>query len=569
MQKSSIFMLLLILLSTLAGSAEALPIAYRSFDAYGHRVSLESPLGGEREYEHNHQGAQTTATIDGQPLVRDAVFGQNGVLESYVYDSMSAAPARRAEYSYDGLGRPLALSLQRIGHAGAADYLADGYGYDERGFVTAYQRSDRSVGAASVSFDYDFQGRLTSFSWGGRSLSYGYDPSGNLETRSGGLGTSAVGPFSYEAGNHRAGWFYDARGRLREDERFTYEYDERDRVRLVRERETGIWVAHYLYDASGRRVRVLEPDQVTYSYRDGEGGVLAEEVRGSDHEIAEQREHVTFGGRQVHTRTTLASGAVEQQAQFTDRLGNPVFSWSRKKETVHEYSPFGLALDVGAAQPHEGAFGFTGHEDDVSTGLTYMQARYYDAAAARFHRPDPARDVDPHLPSSYNLYQYAMNNPVHRIDPNGQQSEEADPSWHKFYKEASKGANLLFRIGDSLGLTNKYKMFKAAKNINDEKQFLEAEAEKMIEGYSRDLKDNKKLERLIAQAEKVGGIDPEALEFAANVARLFVQVRYSGQAEYDTIMAVANAIAEPLRKLSEDAMDVSPYVEEQNKLQNE
>ena len=61
--------------------------------------------------------------------------------------------------------------------------------------------------------------------------------------------------------------------------------------------------------------------------------------------------------------------------------------------------------------------GFTGYQaDDI--GLTYMQARYYDAEIGRFYSIDPA-DFKLDNIQSFNRYAYANNNPFKYTDPEG------------------------------------------------------------------------------------------------------------------------------------------------------
>jgi RHS repeat-associated protein len=62
--------------------------------------------------------------------------------------------------------------------------------------------------------------------------------------------------------------------------------------------------------------------------------------------------------------------------------------------------------------------GFTGHVNDVDTGLTYMQQRYYDPVAGRFLSIDPVT-TDANTGSSFNRYAYAKNNPYVYVDPDG------------------------------------------------------------------------------------------------------------------------------------------------------
>src|SRR5207248_897021 len=80
---------------------------------------------------------------------------------------------------------------------------------------------------------------------------------------------------------------------------------------------------------------------------------------------------------------------------------------------------------------------FAGHELDDDTGLTYMDARYYDSGIGRFISADPAylavgeeaelsrktrSPSEGYLadPQALNSCSYARNNPLRNIDPTGE-----------------------------------------------------------------------------------------------------------------------------------------------------
>jgi RHS repeat-associated protein len=67
------------------------------------------------------------------------------------------------------------------------------------------------------------------------------------------------------------------------------------------------------------------------------------------------------------------------------------------------------------------AYKFTGKERDTESGLDYFGARYYASSMGRFMSPDPSGlyYADQTNPQSFNLYAYALNNPLKFIDPTG------------------------------------------------------------------------------------------------------------------------------------------------------
>lgn len=71
-----------------------------------------------------------------------------------------------------------------------------------------------------------------------------------------------------------------------------------------------------------------------------------------------------------------------------DRLGGNVVMTDANAKVVAktEYTAYGAA--VQNTRKDETA-GYTGHYEDPLTGLTYMQARYYDADLGRFLSVDP------------------------------------------------------------------------------------------------------------------------------------------------------------------------------------
>ena len=61
---------------------------------------------------------------------------------------------------------------------------------------------------------------------------------------------------------------------------------------------------------------------------------------------------------------------------------------------------------------------FTGSITDMSTGLQYMNARYYDSTNGRFLSQD-TYSGNPYEPWTQHLYSYCGNNPTNFVDPTG------------------------------------------------------------------------------------------------------------------------------------------------------
>ena len=64
-------------------------------------------------------------------------------------------------------------------------------------------------------------------------------------------------------------------------------------------------------------------------------------------------------------------------------------------------------------------FRYRGYYYDVETGLYYLKTRYYDPKTGRFITIDDVSYLAPDTINGLNLYAYCGNNPVMRIDENG------------------------------------------------------------------------------------------------------------------------------------------------------
>ncbi|WP_031495403.1 RHS repeat domain-containing protein [Bryobacter aggregatus] len=166
----------------------------------------------------------------------------------------------------------------------------------------------------------------------------------------------------------------------------------------------------YEYDGEGRRVKKTAGLETTVYVYDAMGQLI--------HEVGGTSE---ASGRNYLFQDHLGSTRLRVDANGT-RLG-----W-------WDYAPFGEVLpgSLGsrsgvAGGAYEGARPkamFTGKERDAETGLDYFGARYMSAAQGRFTSPDPTflnilRVVNP---QRWNMYGYALNNPLKYVDSDGNEA---------------------------------------------------------------------------------------------------------------------------------------------------
>lgn len=107
---------------------------------------------------------------------------------------------------------------------------------------------------------------------------------------------------------------------------------------------------------------------------------------------------------------------VHADHQGTARSGT---AWGGAELWEDWHTPFGESLIHPDATDDQGDF--TGHIRDKSTGLTYMQARYYDPVIGRFLAEDPMDMLSTDMnPAFFNRYAYCYNEPVNCTDPDGE-----------------------------------------------------------------------------------------------------------------------------------------------------
>jgi RHS repeat-associated protein len=262
------------------------------------------------------------------------------------------------------------------------------------------------AGAVSVTIDYTYDPlqRLTAADYStGEFFHYSYDAVGNRLTQD-----TLAGANTYD---------YDFANRLIEVDGVAYAWD--DNGNLL---DDGL--REYAYDHANRLTSVeMGADSYEFGYN-GLGDRLRQTVNGApiDYtlDLAAGLTQVLSNGANAYLYGVGRIGEQQPdgwQYHLSDALGSvrQLVASSTEAFLMRAYDPFGSGL--AAAGVATSTYGFAGEQQE-STGLIYLRARYVQPAAGRFI----TRDVwpfDVFAPRTLSKYIYAANQPVDLRDPSG------------------------------------------------------------------------------------------------------------------------------------------------------
>jgi len=117
---------------------------------------------------------------------------------------------------------------------------------------------------------------------------------------------------------------------------------------------------------------------------------------------------------------------------FSDHLGTHSLitdaNGDMPPQEESDYYPFGSEIPASGSDPNH--YKFTGKERDSESTLDYFGARHYASGMGRFVRPDePFADQDTSDPQTWNMYAYAVNNPLRFTDPSGMAHNDPNGYW--------------------------------------------------------------------------------------------------------------------------------------------
>lgn len=409
-----------------------------AYDANASLLSITSPNGTAVNYAPNALGQATQAG----PYASGVQYYPNGALKQFTYGN-------GVVHTMDQNARKLPMRSRDA--FGGTEILDDNYSYDANGNVATIIDDDGNARNTTRGMAYDDLDRLTTATgiWG--NAFYTYDPLDNLRTSS--LGVSGF-TYIYDANNRlqrldRSGggsynYTYDVRGNVSNDGRNAYTFTQANRLANILGKDS------YQYDGHGRRIVVWRADGTAQVPVYGQDGVLRYIA---DNKQGGATSPIYLAGSQIaESFWNWTTGVTTVKYVHTDALGSPVAKSDGGGAPIPgeaiEYAPYGAPINrVVDGQ------GYTGHVMDQSSGLIYMQQRYYDPQVGRFLSVDPLAS-EKENGSNFNRYFYATNNPFKFTDPDGRQSQTFNCPQCTAAEGQHSEANSAMASGDNERLSN-------------------------------------------------------------------------------------------------------------------
>ena len=445
-----------------------------SYDAYGKVKEIKDY---RNRLKNGAQAVQKIYTYDSFDRVKEMIYTDletGKVMESY-------------QYSYDknsNITKKTQVNNYPKEDANKVNETKS-YTYDTLGRLTKTVTIDHNKNdkTKTVTYTYDNVGNRLKEDDGTTTISYTYNGLDQLKTSTKEKRTAVdeVRQYSYDANGNQTDVKNTKTGQTE-----SYTYDAENRLSKVavtdKDGKTAV-IQQNRYNGEGQRIQKVEGSKTTnYYYQDGvvsyttdgensqtsqnligtDGNILATQRYGSDH-----TDYLLYNKDIQGSSTSLVkeNGSADATYQYTD-FGETTINGDNKVENEVCY---------------------TGGIYDQSTGLYYLNARYYNPEDGRFVTEDTYRG-ETNEPDTQNLYVYCADNPVNYVDPSGHWIDTvldvaslgysikefmSNPSWSKFGyllwdvgatfipfvpgSYSRKGAKITLKIADKVHELNKGK----------------------------------------------------------------------------------------------------------------
>jgi RHS repeat-associated protein len=420
--------------------------------------------------------------------------------------SYPGAPEMAVTYAYDNRDRLINVSDTRTGtsltfHYDDADRLTGmirpngvngTYTYDARGLTTRIQEGS----VLDLRYAYDAAGRCVEADF----VAAPIDPTGAV--------TNGTNQFTYDNASQisTAGYRYDPRGRLTNAPNTTFTWDGASRLRSIDNVNFG-------YNALGEIVTRAEggnTNRYFYNYAIGLAPIMAER---NDATGEFTRFYVWSPGGLLLYIINLPGNSVH--FPLFDRTGSTLAltDGTGAVTDAYAYNVYGRLL--ARTGPHPQPFQFVGRSGvrhEPAGHLAQMRARYYDPRTARFLSREPIWPVLEE-PKKLNPYQYALQDPISLVDPEGTDEKPAETPVEEMSETElaielfNRGVNRAesrprYERGPPRGKLSDAELQEIAKTIKDFIKKLKRTESKWLEELRKIVKQNRESDKRAEERER-------------------------------------------------------------------
>ena len=199
-----------------------------------------------------------------------------------------------------------------------------------------------------------------------------------------------------------------------EDQTYVYDAENRlSQVSVTKDGKTAV-IQQNIYNGEGQRIQKVDGDETTnYYYQNGvvayttdaNGEQNSQNLIGTDGNVL-----ATERFQQNATQYYLYNKDIQEST-------SSLVKEDGSADATYQYTDFGETTIQGDDQAKNEVC-YTGGIYDQSTGLYYLNARYYNPEDGRFMTEDSYRGEIMN-PETGHLYVYCANNPVNYVDPSG------------------------------------------------------------------------------------------------------------------------------------------------------
>ncbi len=192
----------------------------------------------------------------------------------------------------------------------------------------------------------------------------------------------------------------------------SYEYDNKDYLTKITKPDGT--VINYTYDASKHLVKRSQTNKPDVNYQYSGDRLVSQQL--NDGTVTTKYNYDVDG----RLFSIFINGS--EYYPLTNALGSIIALRDASGVSVNQYTydEWGNVVDQRETIPNN--VRYAGYQYDPETGMYNLGARWYDPSLYRFISPDP-HPGDQDDPMSLNEYLYVGNNPITRIDPDGEYLE--------------------------------------------------------------------------------------------------------------------------------------------------